>query len=390
MKLLGTPLRLTAYGCESVTNRQFVGTDLEHLDLLYLPPAVSLLIDEPPIASREFLEDDNRGAVSPEPVAELDGREFYLSIKGVGSAIDPYSSKPLDNRYAAELVSDPAIRARFERPTVEGSERLITGELWLRGSPYGGQGLENATAALGVSERADLTSIGGFLIAPVVKICYFPAALEERLRQVYWYRRYPGRFVQELRLVPSNIRVYFHARNTIGNDIRHLFDLFGVTTNARALRFEVNFLRSTVPMLTLYARTLTRGRVPGTYRGLDFQDVWLDKDAVVAPDGAVYFVDLEGIEEVPLDSGAAREKVEDQVYRSLYEFMFAYEQIETERARRFGALGSRRGHFGDILREALREDPFVRLEERTHGLEMLVRNKSQEESLYFRFPAVDW
>src|SRR5207249_9590954 len=79
----------------------------------------------------------------------------------------------------------------------------------------------------------------------------------------------------------------------------------------------------------------------GTYSGLDFYDVWLDKDAVLAPDGTIFWVDLEGLQAITI-GGMDRddlefnieEKMEHQIYRSLYEFMYAYEQIERERVRR--------------------------------------------------------
>ena len=166
---------------------------------------------------------------------------------------------------ASSSLTPPYERGLEDRPG-DGADRLITGELWLRGSPYGGQGLEHASTALRVSEMADLTSIGGFLIAPVVKVCFLPQSLEDRLRQVYWYRRYPGRMVQEVRLVPSNVRVYFHSKNTVGNNIRYLFDLFSVSSSAQAVQFETNFVRSTVAMLTLFARTLTYHRYEASTR----------------------------------------------------------------------------------------------------------------------------
>jgi hypothetical protein len=389
MRLTGPPLELAAYWGDTITNPQFLGSDLARLDRFYLPAALTSLMDEPVLETREFIEDDNRGAILPESIATLDGQEFYLSVKGIGSTIDPYSWKPLDRTYAAGLTEDLAVRQRLGRAPATGSDRIITGELWLRGSPYGGQGLEHATTALRVSEMAEVTSINGFLIAPVVKVCLFPPKLAEQLRGIHWYRMYRGRMVQEIRLVPSNVRIYFHAKHTVGNNVAHVFDLLGVDSNARALGFEVNFVRTTVAMLTLFARTLTLDSARGTYRGLDFHDVWLDKDAVVAPSGAVYFVDLEGIEEVAVDRKDVKEKIEDQVYRSLYELTFAYEQIERERARRFGEAGSRKRQFEWVLREALRDDPFVRLEERGTNLEMVIRNKRQEESLYTRFQAVD-
>ncbi|MGA7846064.1 MAG: hypothetical protein WCB18_03120 [Thermoplasmata archaeon] len=383
------PLELAAYPAECIRNRHFQQFDIVQLERFYLPRALTALLEEAPVETREFIEDDNRGAILPNSIVTLDGTEFFLSVKGVGSTIDPYSWRTLDRAYAAELSDDPAIQARLHRDPAEASDRIITGEVWLRGSPYGGQGLDHATTAFKVSERADLTSVAGFLIAPVLRICFLPEKLEEQLRTIHWYRKYRGRMVQELRLVPSNVRIYFHGKSTVGNNIRHLFDLFSIDSNARALRFETNFVRSTVAMLTLFARTMTHDPPRGKYVGLDFDDVWLDKDAVIAPDGAAYFVDLEGIVELALDQDKVREKIEDQVHRSLYELTFAYEQIEGERSRRFGTGGSRKGHFEGVLREALKSDPFVRVMPGRGNVELEIRNNCQEESLYTRFRAVD-
>ena len=393
MRLTGMPLTLAAYSAEVTTNPQFAGRTPESLDRFYLPPSMTGLLDAPPLETVGFLEDDNRGAVSAEPVATLDGVEFHLSVKGVGSCVDPYASRPLDRDAAVHLCEDGAVRARFEHPRVplpDGeADRLITGELWLRGSPYGGQGLEHASIAMNVAQRAELTSIAGFLIAPVVKVALLPPDLEERIRSVHWYRKYRGRMCQEIRLVPSNVRIYFHAKNTIGSDVRSVFEMFHLTSEAAALQFEVNFVRSVIPTLTLFARTLRRDETTGRYRGLEFLDVWLDKDAVLAPNGSVYFVDLEGIEEVAVDRENVREKVEDQVFRSLYEFVFAFEQIEAERLRRFGAARNRKAHFERVVTEALRSDPFVRTQAGPRGVELRIGNALGDETLNTAFPLVD-
>jgi hypothetical protein len=383
------PLELAAYIGKCITNRQFQAFDLRSMESFYLPRALTDLLDESPTETRAFIEDDNRGAILPDSVATLDGIEFYLSVKGVGSVIDPYSWRALDRSYAAELSDDPLVRERLRRHPPEPSDRIITGEVWLRGSPYGGQGLDHAATALKVSERARLTSVGGFLIAPVVKICLLPEELETRLRSIHWYRKFRGRMVQELRLVPSNVRIYFHGRSTVGQNVRHIFDLFSIESNAQAMRFETNFVRSTVAMLTLFARTMTLDTTRGKYVGLDYDDVWLDKDAVLAPDGAAYFVDLEGIVELALDKDMIREKIEDQVHRSLYELTFAYEQIEGERRRRFGIGGSRKGHFEGVLREALRDDPFVQVEASDGNVDLLIQNSCEEQYFYTKFRAVD-
>ncbi len=393
MRLAGLPLTLAQYPARTLTNPRFRAFDLSALERLSLPPVLSGLVDEPPVATVTFLEDDNRGAVSPEPVATLDGLGFHLSVKGVGSAIDPYSTRPLDVASAALLTDDAEVRRRLATPTVAPREdeasRVLTGELWLRGSPYGGQGLEHATIALRVAERADLTSLEGFLIAPVVKVVLFPPELEERLRTLHWYRRFSGPMAQEVRLVPSNVRIYFHAKQTVGQDVRNVFDRFGLDTHAKALDFELHFVRSAVAMLTLFARTLRRDPTTGRYFGLDYHDVWLDKDAVLAPNGSVYFVDLEGIEEESVEEERVRERIEDQVYRSLYEFMFAYEQVEQERTRRFGEAGSRKGHLLTLFTEGLRDDRYVRVRSDGSSAELEIRNRLGDERLNTRFPLVD-
>jgi len=387
------PLHLAEYPAATTTNRRFRDSGLADLDRLFLPPAVTGLLDVPPIGVRAFIEDDNRGAVTPEPIATLDGTAFYLSVKGIGSVIDPFASAPLDRTSVERLTADPDVRRRIGRPSVASNpgeaDRYITGEVWLRGSPYGGQGLPHARTALAVSERADLTSIEGFRIAPVIKIVHFPPELEERIRTLHWFRRFPGPIVEEIRLVPSNVRIYFHARSTVGTGVRDVFDRFAVDSPGKVLAFEIAFLRSTIPLLTLFPRTLRGDPTKGRYYGLDFHDVWLDKDAVIAPDGTVYFVDLEGIEEEGVDRDGVQERIEDQVYRSLYEFLFAYEQIEQERARRFGDGGSRKERFVMLLERALSADRFVRPRVTPERCEIEIRNALADEGLYTRFPLVD-
>jgi hypothetical protein len=388
-RLAGHPLTLLGYPAEFRTNAQFLDRDLATWDRIYLPPALAGLMDEEPVETREFVEDDNRSAVAPIPVAQIDGQDFFLSVKGVGSAYDPYSWRALDRAYAAELSDDPDVRRRLQATRPEATDRILTGELWLRGSPYGGQGLEHALTALRVSEEAHGTDLAGFRIAPVVKVGLLPIALEERLRSIHWYRKFPGRMAQELRLVPSTVRVYFHGRNTLGTNVRHVFDQFGVSTDARALAFEENFLRSAVAMLTLYARTLRYDEVRGRYRGLDYHDVWLDKDAVLAEDGTAYFVDLEGIEPVWRDRAEVKEAIEDQIYRTLYEMMFAYAQIESERERRYGPGGARKLRFEAVLRRAIANDPFVRPVDDGPHFTVEVRNGAAEQGFYTRFRLAD-
>ncbi len=343
--------------------------------------------DLDPLGTKEFVEDDNRGAVCPSPSLKIDGTDFYLSVKGVGSATNPFSNQLLGKTEICSLLKDSALRDRIVN-SKETSPRYITGELWLRGSPYGGQGLEHATTAMKTSEMADLTSINGFRVAPIVKIVFLPEKLENEIKKIYWYRRFRGRMVQEVRLVPSNVRIYFHSGSTIGRNVHSIFDLYGIDSNDKAIDFLKNFIRSGIAYLTLFPRTI-KSNEDGTFSGLDFYDVWLDKDAVIAPDGTIYFVDLEGLEWITVEEKKIPEKIEDQIYRSLYEFMFAYEQIERERSARFEDPADRQAQFEFLLKEALKDDEVVDLVSEGQSLKMVIGNILGEQRLTKEFPILD-
>ena len=389
MKLRGLPLNLDIYEpSEVLTNKHFAAFRMPEFEKVYLPDSLRFFTDKSPLGTKEFIADDNRGAVSPLPYLKLDRTDFYLSVKGVGSTINPFSQKPLGKAEVCTLLSDSRIKDKLMN-SEERSTRYLTGELWLRGSPYGGQGLQHAATGLKVSEMADLTSIHGFRVAPLVKIVFLPQELEDDMKKIFWYRRFEGRMVQETRLVPSNVRIYFHSGSTVGRDAKSVFDLFGIDSNGKALEFLKNFVKSGIAFLTLFSRTIKRNE-DGTFSGLDFYDVWLDKDAVVAPDGTIYFVDLEGLEWITLKESAVNEKMDDQIYRSLYEFMYAYEQVERERAARFGEMMDRKAQFEFFLKEALEDDQFVDVVREGHSLQLVIGNILEDKTLIKKFPMIDW
>jgi hypothetical protein len=388
MKLKGLPLNLKSYEvAEIVTNKHFRQFQMPEFETLYLPESMRPFTDLNPLDTKELLVDDNRGAVSPSPSLTIDGTDFHLSIKGVGSGTSPFSSRVLGKAEICDVLKDSSLKDRIVK-SEEKAPRYITGELWLRGSPYGGQGLQHATTSMRVSEEADLTSIHGFRIAPLVKIVVLPDNLENQVKKVYWYRRFGGRIVQETRLVPSNVRIYFHSGSTIGDNVGSIFEFFQLTTNDKVLVFLKNFVKSGIAYLTLFVRSL-RNNPDGTFTGLDFYDVWLDKDAVLAPDGTIYFVDLEGLEWITIGKEKIREKIDDQIYRSLYEFIYAYEQIERERSARFGVTTDRKVQFEWLLREALKDDEVVDIASEGASLDLLIGNILSEDSLSARFPILD-
>ncbi len=389
MKMKGLPLTLNEYEtAEILTNKHFQKFKMPEFERIYLPESMSPFTELDPVGIKEFIVDDNRGAVSPSPSLEMDGTEFYLSIKGIGSTTSPFSRQLLGKAEICSLLKDYRVRDRIINS--EGTApRYLTGEVWLRDSPYGGQGLQHATTSMRVSEMADLTSIHGFRIAPLVKIVFLPQSLENEIKKIYWYRRFKGRMVQETRLVPSNVRIYFHSGTTVGENIGTVFDSFGINQNEKAMEFLENFVRSGIAFLTLFARSMMSND-DGTFSGLDFYDVWLDKDAVLAPDGTIYFVDLEGLEWITVAKKDIPEKVNDQIYRSLYEFMYAYEQIERERCARFGHMTDRKKHFEYLLRKALKEDEVVELTHDGDALKLEIGNILGERGLTEKFPIIDF
>jgi hypothetical protein len=402
IELRGVPIKLNQYeGSETITNTYFRSFEMPEFERIYLPDSVKPFTDADPTGTKELLIDDNRSAVSREPYLAIDGTDFYFSVKGIGSTTSPFSRQLFKKEEICGLL-EKSSRAKNRIMDAREKEiqfpRYLTGELWSRGCPYGSQGLEFASIAMKAAEMSDssTTSIGGFRIAPLVKIVKLPKALQEEITQVYWYRRFKQEMVQEARLVPSNVRIYFHSDWTIGDDTGELFDFFHIDNNDEALDFMKNFVKSGIAILTLFVRSM-KSNDGGTYSGLDFYDVWLDKDAVLAPDGTIFWADLEGLQEITI-GGKDRaglefnieENMEHQIYRSLYEFMYAYEQIERERTRRFGHVTDRKTQFEYLLRGALKDDPVVDLHRSRDSLELVIGNILGEERLTKRFTILDW
>ena len=401
LNLRGMPISLNVYdGAGTITNKYYRRFQMPDFEKVYLPDSVGPFSHADPIGTKELLIDDNRSAVGRQPYMTIDGTDFYFSVKGIGSTTSPFSRQLLKKEEICSLLKTGPTKERVTNAKEKEMKfpRYLTGELWSRGCPYGSQGLEFASIAMKATEMSDAstTSIHGFRIAPLVKIVKLPEALQKEVTQVYWYRRFKQVMVQEMRLIPSNIRIYFHSDWTIGDDTGELFDFFHIDNNDKALDFLKNFVKSGIAILTLFVRSMSDNS-NGTYSGLDFYDVWLDKDAVLAPDGTIFWADLEGLQAITI-GGRDRavlefnieEKMEHHIYRSLYEFMYAYEQIERERVRRFGHITDRKTQFEYLLKDALRDDEVVDLHRNQDSLELVIGNILGEEKLTKRFTILDW
>ena len=399
--LRGMPISLNVYdGAATITSKYFRHFQMPDFERIYLPDSVKPFLHVDPTGTKELLIDDNRSAIGKQPYMTIDGVDFYFSVKGIGSTTSPFSRQLFKKEEICGLLKSGTTKDRITNAMEKEMKfpRYLTGELWSRGCPYGSQGLEFASIAMKATEMSDTstTSIHGFRIAPLVKIVKLPEAIQREVTQVYWYRRFKQVMVQETRLIPSNIRIYFHSDWTIGDDTGELFDFFRIDNNDKAMGFLENFVKSGIAILTLFVRSMSDNG-NGTYSGLDFYDVWLDKDAVLAPDGTIFWADLEGLQVMTI-GGKDRadvefnieEKMEHQIYRSLYEFMYAYEQIERERVRRFGHITDRKTQFEYLLKDALKDDEVVGLHRSQDSLELVIGNILGEERLTKRFTILDW
>jgi hypothetical protein len=224
---------------------------------IYLPESMRPFTDINPLGTKEFIVEDNRGAVSTLPYLKMDATDFYLSIKGIGSTTNPFFHQLLDKAEICNLLKDSKLKDRIVNS--EGiAPRYLTGELWLRGSPFGGQGLEHATASMRVSEMADLSSVNGFRAAPVVKIVLLLKNLRMKSKKyIFLYIRsiHPSHLdVSEITVRRIGKRLLKnHAHPLLGASLNCLLCFFprelrGPVSDSFSLR--VTFLFSPVYRLT--------------------------------------------------------------------------------------------------------------------------------------------
>lgn len=313
------------------------------------------------------ISDENRGVIFPEIVMELDGMGYALSIKGVGARTPAYGASPADFIFRRDFGCDD--------DSLIGA-RMFTDELWFGDEPYGAQGEINTMYSLEITEMARGCSINGFHICPVVEINEMPEELAHRARQIFWYRRYRGRLLQEQRLIPSNIRLYHHSDTTLGKNIIGTLKAFGITTCEEMDSFIENYTSSGVAALTLFVRSLKKTK--RAFQGLDYDNVWLDKDSVLSRDGTLHFADLEGLEWYTYtDRSELEKRIRRQLDWNFYEFMYGVDMLARERERaasRYLTQSDRRADVSTRFELALANDRFIRCEQSLNGLDIVIKH----------------
>ncbi len=322
----------------------------------YLGPATAILSDIKG-KSHKAIKDENRNAIIPSCSIKVDGTTFYLSIKGCGAYEDMFFGGNFTKEKVKAACRDISLIKKID--SISDFSGLIMAENWMGESPYGAQGEINGFDELKFSRIAEKDSINGALICPSFAVVQMPTDVEELAKKFYWFRKYPKNFYQVLRLVPSNIRLYFESRNLMTTP-GEIFKIFGINHDKQVEQFELNFIRSGLALLTLFSRSL---QINGNdLKGIIYQDVWLDKDCVVAPNGNIHFTDIEGFiwKEIKINEYVDIQKKEWQ--KLVFEFLFALLKLDTYRKDFMGfkpTWEEQRNELALLIQLALNKDPYL-------------------------------
>ncbi len=326
------------------------------------------------------ISDNNRSMIFPDIVIENSGRNYALSVKGMGARTPLYGSSPLAFSFCNDFD-----HGRKDLKGLAGS-RLVTSESWFGEAPYGAQGETSANFGLEITQLSTGCNINGFYICPVIEVNEFPSSILNDASRTYWYRKYQGKYVQEQRLVPSNIRLYHQSEITVGQTTAGALRAFEITTVEELDMFIDNYISSGIAALTLYARTLRHCK--HGFEGLDYVDVWLDKDSVIARDGTIHFADIEGLDWLVAGCDLSLEKrIRRQFDRNFYEFMYGLDALMRERISFTNtSLNAEdlRSALAIRFEIALGNDSFVKCEHSAKSMDIVIKPRIGAESVPVR------
>lgn len=324
------------------------------------------------------LRDNNRSLILPEYCVIIAGRRYYLETKGIGARVPMYGfMMPDDATYVwGSRFHGRGIVEHWKTMTT--GEPRYMGEMWFGTAPYGAHGTNESLDSIAITELCiDMeypNCINGFWICPVIYSIQLPDWVVNARKDFYWYRKFPGTWSQQFRLIPANIRLYFHSDCTLGIAPRKVLSAYGVETKEDMDRFIENYIVSGMAALTLGARTCRM--VDGHYELLDYDDVWLDKDSIIAPDGTLHFADIDDLEwREYLDMASVKRKLRRQLERNFFEFMFGLDALLSETylmENREYLPHERRQDIAARFEMALMMDSYARPERVKDGLDILV------------------
>ena len=136
-------------------------------------------------------------------------------------------------------------------------------------------------------------------------------------------------------------------------------------------------------------RSLTFNSQTQQFEALDFTDVWLDKDSIIAPDGTIFFIDLEGLDWINIpNQEILKKKVLKQINRNYYEFMYCLDLLLKEKDNllsRHSSQRQKRETLATYIDLATIGDPFLKTELQTTYLDLIIDPKHNFEQIKVRF-----
>ncbi len=351
--------------------------------LVCLPESVRSLVPSSmqwEIRDVEGLRDDNRCLILPQYSTKIGEMTYYLDVKGVGARMPMYGFRMPEKGYFAwgsRFKENPIAEHWMTRTT---NAPQYTGEMWFGNGPYGAHGTRESLDSVAITEMCNEggNSINGFYICPVLFSIQLPEFIVEGRKDNYWYRKWKGLWSQQFRLIPSNIRLYFHSDCTLGISPRKVLSIYGVESKECLDRFIENYMASGLAATTLAARTakIVNDAHGGHFEALDYDDVWLDKDSIIAPDGTIHFADIDDLEwRVFNDEASMKKKFRRQLERNFFEFMFGLDALLSEAylmQEREYSPSERRMDVAARFEMALMTDEYVKTENTNSGLDILV------------------
>jgi hypothetical protein len=170
--------------------------------------------------------------------------------------------------------------------------------------------------------------------------------------------------------------LYFESTQVVANPHSFL-NLFEITDEKLMENFELNFIRSGIALLSLFGRS---AEIDGdNIKGIIYQDVWLDKDCVVAPDGKIHFADLEGLiwRSVSLKDFSDIQTKEWE--KLVFEFLFALVRLDTYRHQlkeNKVTWEGQRDELSLLIQMALNKDHIARAEQYDDNLNIILEVSS--------------
>lgn len=362
---------------ESISSKNMKGYLPELRDTLCLPMSVIGFAPKSEMVKViDGLKDDNRCLILPQYNVTISGRRYYLDVKGFGARAPMYGfMMPESEKHLwSSRFSGGGIEEHWK--TITTGDSQYTSELWFGNGPYGAHGTRESMDSISVTElctsKESPNCLNGFWICPVLCSTPIPEWIVKGSENHYWYRKYRGSWSQQLRLIPGNIRLYFHSDCTLGISPQKVFSIYGVESVDQIDKFIENYIQSGIAALTLAARTCRI--TEAGYEVLDYDDVWLDKDSIIAPDGILHFADIDDLEwRQYQDQQGVKRKSRRQFERNFFEFMFGLDAMLSD-AYLLGEMPmtpeKRRLDVAARIEMALMTDDFVSVDHHKDGLDI--------------------